>query len=162
MTKSSMPLAGRANAEFTLTPHRSLSSKGFLILMGCISLVSFIAGLAFYLMGVWPVGGFFVLDVLLIYLAFKLNYRSGRAVELIEVSPELLRITRFDPDGRSAIFDFNPYWVRVGVAQKVDGRTALSLISHGQEFAFGQLLNDEERREFAGVLTNALAVARAG
>ena len=45
------------------THHRSLSPSGFLILMIAISLVSFCVGLAFLLMGAWPVMGFFGLDV---------------------------------------------------------------------------------------------------
>ena len=47
-----------------LTPHRSLNRTGFLALMIFVSLVSFAAGLAFLLMGAWPVFGFFGLDVI--------------------------------------------------------------------------------------------------
>ena len=43
----------------------------------------------------------------------------------------------------------------------VDGRTALSLISHGKRMPFGQFLTDGERKEFASVLTDAIQVARA-
>ena len=32
-------------------------------------------------MGAWPVFGFFGLDVLLIYWAFRLNFRAPRATE---------------------------------------------------------------------------------
>ena len=45
-----------------LTPHRSLSKRGFLILMLTLCGVSFIAGLAFLLIGAWPVMGFFGLS----------------------------------------------------------------------------------------------------
>ena len=50
-----------------LTPHRSLNRTGFLVLMVFLSAVSFAAGLAFLLMGAWPVLGFFGLDALAIY-----------------------------------------------------------------------------------------------
>ena len=62
-----------------LTPHRSLSATGFVIVMALVGGVSFAAGIAFLLMGAWPVFGFFGLDVLLIYLAFRANYRAGTA-----------------------------------------------------------------------------------
>ena len=62
-----------------LTPHRSLNRTGFLVLMTFIGAVSFIAGMAFLLMGAWPVLGFFGLDVLAIYWAFRINFRSARA-----------------------------------------------------------------------------------
>ena len=61
-----------------LTPHRSLNRTGFLVLMTFISTVSFVAGVAFWMMGAWPVLGFFGLDVLVIYWAFRINFRSAR------------------------------------------------------------------------------------
>ena len=64
-----------------LTPHRSLNRTGFLVLMGFVSVISFAAGLAFLLMGAWPVLGFFGLDVLAIYWAFRVNFRSARACD---------------------------------------------------------------------------------
>ena len=64
-----------------LTPHRSLSRTGFVVLMAVASAISFGAGLVFLLMGAWPVFGFFGLDVLLIYWAFRINFRHARASE---------------------------------------------------------------------------------
>ena len=51
----------------TITPHRSLGQAGFLVLMLVFGGVSFCTGVAFLLMGAWPVFGFFGLDVLLLY-----------------------------------------------------------------------------------------------
>src|SRR5438270_543938 len=77
-----------------LTPHRSLNRTGFLVLMAFLSLISFAAGVAFLLMGAWPVFGFFGLDVLAIYWAFKINFRRARACEEIRVTPSELRVRR--------------------------------------------------------------------
>jgi uncharacterized membrane protein len=162
MTKSSLPEDSSHIARFTLSPHRSLSPRGFLILMSAISLVSFIAGFGFYLMGAWPVGGFFGLDVLLIYLAFKWNYRSARARELIDLSKDLLRVTTIEPNGKASVREFNPYWVRVGLHQRPDGRATLTLNSHGERHVIGKLLNDDEKREFSRVLSDALSTAQLG
>ena len=90
-------------------------------------------------MGAWPVFGFFGLDVALIYAAFKLNYRSGRLYETVELTPETLTITRVHPSGKQESFDFNPYWVRVRLAEVPQGRTDLRLASHGREFSFAPL-----------------------
>ena len=143
-----------------LTPHRSLSPFGFVVLMSLISLVSFVVGLYFLLLGAWPIMGFFGLDVLLIYIAFRLNYRSGREYETVDLSPDLLKLTRVDPAGRAKTYDFNPYWVRVGLTEEHDGRNIMWLASHGRELVFGRFLSDEERREFAEALGLALANAR--
>lgn len=148
-------------AQFLLHPHRSLPPSGFLIMMSLISLVSFVVGMVFYLMGAWPVFGFFGLDVALIYWAFKLNYRSGRLYETVTLSPELLKLTRVHPSGKREEFDFNPYWTRVRfTVDQPDGRTSLRLAAQGREVRFGQFLTDDERRNFADALTGALIAAR--
>jgi uncharacterized membrane protein len=143
-----------------LHPHRSLGPRGFLVLMLAIGGASFVTGMVFLVMGAWPVFGFFGLDVALVYIAFKLNYRSGRLHELVELTPETLTVTRVHPSGKRESFDFNPYWVRVFVAEGPQGRTDLRLASHGREFSFGRFLTDDERRDFSDALTGALIEAR--
>ncbi|MDX2259975.1 MAG: DUF2244 domain-containing protein [Hyphomicrobiaceae bacterium] len=143
-----------------LTPYRSLSKPGFLVLMAFLGVVSFAVGLYFLSLGAWPVLGFFGLDILLVLIAFKLNYRSGREYEVVRLTPSLLTLTRVDPGGRAQVFDFNPYWVRVNLSEHHDGRTRLCLASHGEELVFGCFLTDDERKDFAGVLRTALSSAR--
>ncbi len=145
-----------------LTPHRSLSPTGFVIVMAAVGFVSFATGLMFLIMGAWPVFGFFGLDVLLIYIAFRLNYRSGRLYETIDLTPEQLILTRVHPSGRSERFEFNPYWVQVRLRESPDGRTQLGLASRGQQLSFGRFLTDDERRDFATALKQALLAARGG
>ena len=130
--------------------------------MSALSLVSFIAGVAFYLAGAWPVLGFFGLDVAVIYLAFKLNYRSGRIYESVEVDPRELTITRVHPSGRQETFAFATAWVRVDLAEHHDGRTALQLRHHGRTLQFAGFLTDDERRDFAAALRGAVLTARGG
>jgi uncharacterized membrane protein len=143
-----------------LHPHRSLGPTGFLVLMTAIGAVSFVTGMVFLAMGAWPVLGFFGLDVALVYVAFRLNYRSGRLYEMVELTPEALTVTRVHPSGKRECFDFNPYWVRVRLAEGPHGRTDLRLASHGSELAFGRFLTDDERRDFSDALAGALVEAR--
>src|SRR3990170_6671037 len=91
-----------------LHPHRSLGPTGFLVLMSAIGVVSFVTGMVFLVMGAWPVLGFFGLDVALVYLAFRLNYRSGRLYETVDLTPAQLTVTRVHPSGRQEQFDCNP------------------------------------------------------
>ena len=148
-------------AQFVLHPHRSLTPNGFLIMMVLISLVSFIIGMVFLLLGAWPVLVFFGLDVALIYWAFKRNYRDGRLYETIALSPEALKLTRVHPSGRREEFDFNPYWARVRcTTDRPDGRTSLRLAAQGREVLFGQFLTDDERCDVADALTGALITTR--
>src|SRR5229473_6470229 len=119
-----------------LTPHRSLNRAGFLVLMGFLSAVSFVAGLAFLLMGAWPVLGFFGLDILAIYWAFRINFRRAKASEEILVTPSELRLRRISHRGHVVEFVLNPLWVRLDQISHTEyGIEKLYLVSKGRHFA---------------------------
>jgi uncharacterized membrane protein len=146
-----------------LTPHRSLNRTGFVVLMAFLSVVSFVAGVAFLLMGAWPVFGFFGLDVLVIYWAFKVNFRTAQAREEILVTPCELRVRRVSHRGHVAEWVLNPLWVRLD--QQVDeeyGVERLYLVSAGRHVSIGRFLGPDEKASFAKALNAALAVARRG
>jgi len=124
--------------------------------MSVVSGISFLTGLAFFMLGAWPVMGFCGLDVLLIYGAFKLNYRAARLHELIELSENELKLTRVYPSGRSQSWTFNPYWVRLELEEHETRADRLSLRSHGRVLTFGSFLSDDEKRGFAEALRAAL------
>ena len=91
-----------------LTPHRSLGQGAFLVLMSAVVGVSFLTGLLFWSLGAWPVTGFFGLDVLLLYLAFRWSYRAARLCERVELIPGELRVTRTEPGGRARVWRCEP------------------------------------------------------
>lgn len=150
------PLPPPGHFRAILLPHRSLGRKGFIIFMSVVCGVSLAAGLAFLLRGAWPVMGFLGLDALLIYGAFRLNYRAARLREFIELTESELKLTRVYPSGRSKSWTFNPYWVRLELEEYETQADRLSLRSHGQVLIFGSFLSDEEKRGFAEALTAAL------
>lgn len=156
------PLAPPLHFDAVLTPHRSLSRKGFVIMMTLVAVVSFIAGVAFLLMGAWPVFGFFGLDVALIYGAFKLNYRAGRVHETVQLSDGELKVRRVAPNGATRAWSFQPYWVRVVTEEQRADDVGLYLVSHGRRLRIGAFLAPEERRDFADALRRALEAARTG
>ncbi len=146
-----------------LTPHRSLNRTGFLVLMGFLSAISFAAGLAFLLMGAWPVLGFFGLDVLAIYWAFRVNFRNANASEEISVTLSELRVRRVSHRGHVVEWVLNPLWVRLD--QKADpefGIERLYLVSKGRRVSIGSFLGPDEKASFAKALTAALVAARRG
>lgn len=139
-----------------LLPHRSLGRKGFITLMMIVGVVGFLTGIAFLMLGAWPVLGFFGFDVLLIYAAFRLNYRAARLYETVELTDDELRVTRVYPSGRADSWSFNPYWVRLELEENEDDRHKLSVRSHGKVLLFGKFLTDDEKRGFADALGEAL------
>jgi uncharacterized membrane protein len=146
-----------------LTPHRSLSAVGFLILMALIGSISFAAGVTFLLLGAWPVFGFFGLDVLLVYVAFRLNYRAARAREEVSVSRTALDIKKIAPSGRTMQHHFNPFWARFSVARHEEiGITKMLVEGQGRSVSIGGFLNPDDRESFAAAFSRALATAKLG
>jgi uncharacterized membrane protein len=139
-----------------LLPHRSLGRKGFIVLMAVVCLISAFAALRFYQLGAWPIVGFFGLTVMLIYGAFRLNYRAAKLYELIELTASELRLTRVYPSGHAQSWSFNPYWVRLELTELEAEADRLSLRYHGRVLIFGNFLTDEEKRGFANALGAAL------
>jgi uncharacterized membrane protein len=152
--------AGPSRFSAVLTPHRSLSPKGFVVLMTAICVVSFATGLLFFMLGAWPVIGFMGLDVVLIYIAFKLNFRALRRYETVDLTDDALTVTQVEPSGRSKAWTFNPYWVRLRLEPRIGRSTELSLASHGRRLVFASFLTDSEREDFAQALSAALSDAR--
>jgi uncharacterized membrane protein len=132
-----------------------------MVLMVAVCLVSFGTGLFFFMLGAWPVIGFMGLDVILIYVAFKLNFRALRLYETVDLTDEALTVTRVAPSGRAQSWSFNPYWVRLSLQERIGRSSELSLASHGRKLVFASFLTDEEREDFASALSSALASAKA-
>ena len=146
-----------------LVPHRSLDGRGFRIVMSVLALLSLGVGTTFFLLGAWPVPGFLGLDVLAVYLAFRLSFRSGRASEEITVSRERLTVRRVGANGRAKITDINPYWAKLEIRRWPPfGITQMAIASHGRSLPIGNFLGPGEREILATELSAALAKARAG
>jgi uncharacterized membrane protein len=146
-----------------LTPHRSLSRGGFFALMGFFGAVSFATGMAFLMMGAWPVFGFFGLDVLIIWLAFRINFKRGNAHEDILITPSEVSLRRVTHRGHVVQYAFNPLWVQLD--QKIDpeyGVERLTLVSRGRRVSVASFLGAEEKESFAKALLAALQAARRG
>ncbi|MFZ2157548.1 MAG: DUF2244 domain-containing protein [Bradyrhizobium sp.] len=146
-----------------LTPHRSLSRTGFLVLMIFLSVVSFVTGLAFLLMGAWPVFGFLCLDVLVIWWAFRINFRRALATEEIRITPSELRVRRVSHRGHVVEWVFNPLWVQLD--QKIHaefGVERLYLVSRGRRVSIASFLGPDEKASFAKALLAGLQAAKRG
>ena len=155
-------MAGRLNDKSivyraVLYPYRSLNAISFWLLMGIVVIFSLSIGGFFYFMGAWPVLGFFGIDVLLVYIAFRINYHSATLTETITLTEDQLIIRRFMPFGRNYTWRFAPpHWVRVTVKDKETRRNRLVLSSHGSAIFVGDFLLGHERLAIADSLRGAL------
>ena len=151
------PVEGRIYLETVLRPHRSLSPKGFRLLLTALIGMNVAVAAVFVSRGAYPVAGFLGLDVAALWLAFRVNYRAARAEERIRVTPLQMLVERRAANGASTHFLLNPIWARVENAE-----AGVMVWSGGKALRVGAFLAEEERAAFAGELDAALYRAKRG
>tara|TARA_B100000678_G_C18096317_1_gene456888 strand:- start:432 stop:908 length:477 start_codon:yes stop_codon:yes gene_type:complete len=147
--------------EAMLSPHRSLGRTGLVILV-VLTAAATIFHLGFFaLAGAWPIVGFFGLDLALLYGAFWLSYRSGRAREFVTVSRTALDVRKVAPSGKQSEFRCNPFWARFTVDRHEEiGITGMRISSRGKATDIGSFLNPDDKESFATAFSGALATVR--
>ncbi|MDQ0505053.1 DUF2244 domain-containing protein [Xanthobacter agilis] len=169
MSNATAPAPNRPDTDdplvyaVTLAPHRSLSPTGFRVVMGAMALVSFGAGTLFLTLGAWPVFGFFGLDVLLLYLAFRASYAGARAREHITITTTLIEVRHAPARGPTRTERLNPFWTRLFRRDDEDfGTQEVALVSGARHIAVGSFLGPEEKGRLAEELGAAIGVVRRG
>ena len=163
MSQSNVQAADPTLFSALLTPHRSLGSVGFLVLMAVVAGISFVGGIVFYIVGAWPVIGFLGVDVLLVYWAFRVNYLAAAAYEEVTVTASELRVKKVSHRGEVAEWSLNPVWVKLDrVTHEEYGLLHLFLVSRGRRLAVAGFLGPSEKESFAAALSAAIGEAKRG
>jgi uncharacterized membrane protein len=157
MSDRSTETAPELQYDAVLTPHRSLPPKGFAVLMLVLAGASFCVSLFCVLHGAWPVTPFFGVDVVLVWLAFRLNYRQARQREELRLTEDSLTVERVSIYGERKRWQFQPFWLRLRFEEEDEHTNRLVLTSHGRSLVVGSFLGPEERRGVAHGLADALA-----
>ncbi|HRJ69262.1 MAG TPA: DUF2244 domain-containing protein [Beijerinckiaceae bacterium] len=145
----------------TLRPNRPLGRSGVALVVGFVALIATVTAIPFIVAGAWPIGGFFGLDVALLYGAFRISSRRAQAYEEVVLSRLELCLRKVDWRGRAREWRFNPFWARLRTREQAEfGLTDLAIVEHGREVAVGSFLGPQEKQEFARALDCALADAR--
>jgi uncharacterized membrane protein len=126
------------------------------LLMVGLATLSILCGVICITVGAWPIFGFFGLDVALVYIAFRVSYRSARQHERVRLDETSLTVEHVSVQGARRHWRFEPYWIRVIYAEK-DESNSLALASHGKTLVVGRFLAPGERRTLARQLRSALA-----
>lgn len=148
--------SGQVLFDAELRPHNSLSPSGFRALMAALAAAFLGVGAVFFAAGAWPVVGFCGLELVLVYLFFKLNFRDLRRYEILRLTDTALDVLRVAPDGSAERVSFQPYWLRVTIENAPGRSSRLVLSSHGNSLDVGAFLAPEEREDLARALGDAL------
>lgn len=146
-----------------LVPHRSLTPRASNIFILLFGAGTFALSVPFYMMGAWPVAGFMGLDVLALYIAFRISFLSARAYETLDMTPLELVLVKIGARGQRAEWRFDTYWVRLEQQTHAEfGMQRVSLVSRGQCVEVGSFLGPDQKAELARELARALAIAKRG
>lgn len=157
--------SGEAAPVFSalITPHRSLGPQGFRVMMIVASLAAALIAVRFVALGFWPVSGFLGLDILALYVAFRISYSRARAFEEVLLTPVDLLLRQVTHRGVAREWHLNPLWTRlVRETHEEYGLQRLALVSRGERIVIGRELSPGERAHFADELGKALNRVKGG
>ncbi len=101
--------------------------------------------------------------MLVIYWAFRINFRRALATEDIVVTPSELRVRRVSHRGHVVEWVLNPLWVQLDQKSHAEfGIERLYLVSRGRRVSIGSFLGPDEKASFAKALMAALQAAKRG
>lgn len=113
-------------------------------------------GIAFLVVGAWPIVGIMGLEVVGLLFAVHINRRRSRGFETVAVTPEVLTVERYDHAGRRQSWTFQPHWLQVLMDDPPKRDSYLRLRSHGKVLEIGRFLTPEERLTLAKALREAI------
>lgn len=155
-------LLGPVRLDAELRPAQALSQRGMLLVMGSMGAMSLMLGLSLSALGGWPVLGFLGLDLLLLWVAFRLYARrAARLRETVALDAARIVVSRTDSRGSTRWWQAATAFARLERREQPHGATGLALCAGGASIEIGQCLSPAERDAFARRLERALAEARA-
>lgn len=146
--------------EAELRPHRSLSRKALLLVLGGMLLGSLCVTTMMYFLGAWPVIGFNGADIALAACLFWLNARAARAREIIRLYDAAFEITAISPSGRTHSETLSPDWARVELQERPGSVPRLLIRARDAAAEVGRQLGEAQKRDLAAALERALVRRR--
>ena len=108
------------------------------------------------LKGAWPVFGFFGLDVLLVYIFFKINFKSGKKKERILLTSNQLIIEFYESQKIIETCFLNPNWLKINLIQLKNQTSKLQISSINKAIIIGSFLRYQEKKKVIELLQKVL------
>ena len=157
MTGASSPVYFDA----TLTPNTALSPRAFLVVMGLVGLFSFVGGMMFLQLGAFPVIGWFGLDALAIWFAFRKNFQNLKQETRITVTAEQIALSHTQPGAEPREASLPTTFTRISL-EHPDRKPSELRLAHAQTtYVIGRFLTPGERKSLHDALKAAISNARA-
>lgn len=147
--------------DAVITPNRSLSRRGFRILMSLLIVLNLLVATLFALMGALPVPVFLGIDVLGVFLAFQVNYNAAQQAERVQVSADEVRVLHQLGALAKVVWVSPTAFTRVEIEDEGEHEARISIRLSGRAVDVGAALSPPERSDFAKALQEAIRKGRA-
>src|SRR3989344_3492378 len=146
--------------DAVITPNRSLSQRGFVILISIVTALNCVSALIFLRLGATLVPIFLALDVAAIAAAFLASFHAARQVERVQVTAREVRVTRETPKAHALVWTSPTAFTRVAVDVEDDQTVGVKVMLSGKVAQVAAALSPGERAAFARALETAIWKAR--
>lgn len=146
-----------------IKPNRSLSERGFIVLISVITVANVASAIVFLQMRALLVPVFLGADVLAIAVAFLLSFKAGRVIERVRVTSAAVVITYETAKASRVVWESPTAFTRVATERDDENRVmGLKVMLSGRHAPVAAALSPGERGEFARALETAIWRARRG
>ena len=153
-------MTGQTYMDVVITPNRSLSARGFIVLISVVTLANCASAAVFVWMGATLVPIFLALDVLALLVALVASFNAAKRVERVRVTARDVRVTHETPTSSRVVWESPTAFTRVAVEKDEERTVGVNLILSGREVSVARALSPKERGEFAEALQHAIWEAR--
>jgi len=144
-----------------IKPHRSLSKLGFYWVIGFVGLFNLITGCFFVLvLKAFPIPIFLGLDVLGVFLAFRLNYSGAGQIERVQISASEVKVLHQYGGRARTVWTSPTAFTKVALDGAGEHHARVRLHLSGRAVIIGAALSPPERDDLAAALEAAIKKAR--
>ncbi len=149
--------------DAVITPHRSLTPRGAMALIGAVTVFDAALAMIFVAIGAAPIPLFLAIGLFALVIALLISNRGAMRRERILVSAAEVRVVKQERGAEQVVWVSPTAFTRVSFADgEHDDEAALRLHLYDRALAVAQALSRRERREFARALEAAIRRAKVG
>jgi uncharacterized membrane protein len=153
-------MLGQTYMDAVIRPHRSLSERGFIILIAVVTICNCISSAVFVYYGATLVPFFMAFDVLAVIVAFAVSFAGARQVQRVTITARDVVVTHETPNWTKVVWESPTAFTRVTIEKDEDRTAVVRLALSGRDVPVAQALSPRERGEFAQALERAIWEAR--
>jgi uncharacterized membrane protein len=154
-------MSPRLYMDAVLTPTRSLSKGGLMVLLSVLAVFNILVAILCLALGAKPIPVFLGLDFLAVVLAFRASYRQARRRERVQVSADEIVVAHEDDRSARTAWRSPTAFTRVVIEDRGQPEMKVTLMLSRRRLGIGGQISPQERAEFALALEEAIRAARA-